>query len=138
MSDRGNIFLYLRGSSECILPLSYVFCFVIYLSLWTSVNSLLTAKGVNLEVQALMSIKAALKDPHGVLAKWDSDAADPCSWTMVTCSPDYLVVGLGTPSQTLSGILSPSIGNLTNLQTVQVLNRKFICRGTSSQSLSGK
>lgn len=41
-----------------------------------------------------MSIKAALKDPHGVLAKWDSDAADPCSWTMVTCSPDYLVIGL--------------------------------------------
>ncbi|WOH08948.1 hypothetical protein DCAR_0728399 [Daucus carota subsp. sativus] len=57
---------------------------------------------------------------------------------MVTCSPDYLVVGLGTPSQTLSGILSPSIGNLTNLQTVQVLNRKFICRGTLSQSLYGK
>ncbi|KAL8116581.1 hypothetical protein AgCh_022928 [Apium graveolens] len=31
------------------------------------------------DLQALMCIKAALKDPHGVLAKWDSDAADPCS-----------------------------------------------------------
>ncbi|KAL1826341.1 hypothetical protein ACET3Z_004753 [Daucus carota] len=89
-------------------------------------------------VQALMSIKAALKDPHGVLAKWDSDAADPCSWTMVTYSPDYLVVGLGTPSHSLFGIPSPSIGNLTNLQIVQVLNCKFIRRGTLSQSLSGK
>ncbi|KAL1803285.1 hypothetical protein ACET3Z_031932 [Daucus carota] len=102
-----------------------VFCFVVFLSLWTSVNSLLTAKGVNLEVQALMSIKAALKDPHGVLAKWDSDAADPCSWTMVTCSPDYLVIGLGTPSQSLSGILSPSIGNLTNLQSVLLQNNNI-------------
>lgn len=26
-----------------------VFCFVVFLGLWTSVNSLLTAKGVNLE-----------------------------------------------------------------------------------------
>ncbi|XP_074336622.1 protein NSP-INTERACTING KINASE 1-like [Apium graveolens] len=101
------------------------FCFLVFLSLWTSVYSLLTAKGVNLEVQALMSIKAALKDPHGVLAKWDSDAADPCSWTMVTCSPDYLVIGLGTPSQSLSGILSPSIGNLTNLQSVLLQNNNI-------------
>ncbi|KAK1387372.1 hypothetical protein POM88_015550 [Heracleum sosnowskyi] len=93
--------------------------------LWTSGNSLLTAKGVNLEVQALMSIKAALKDSHGVLAKWDSDAADPCSWTMVTCSTDYLVIGLGTPSQSLSGILSPSIGNLTNLLSVLLQNNNI-------------
>lgn len=42
-----------------------------------------------------MSIRGGLKDPHGVLAKWDFDAADPCSWTMVTCSsPDNLVIGL--------------------------------------------
>ncbi|XP_062103626.1 LRR receptor kinase SERL2-like [Humulus lupulus] len=37
---------------------------------------------------------------------------------MVTCSLDGLVIGLGTPSQNLSGILSASIGNLTNLQSV--------------------
>lgn len=45
-------------------------------------------------VQALMGIKAALVDPHGVLENWDGDAVDPCSWTMVTCSPDNLVTGL--------------------------------------------
>lgn len=45
-------------------------------------------------VQALMGIKDALEDPHGVLDNWDGDAVDPCSWTMVTCSSENLVIGL--------------------------------------------
>ncbi|KAJ6960351.1 protein NSP-INTERACTING KINASE 1-like isoform X1 [Populus alba x Populus x berolinensis] len=93
-------------------------CFVACLWFLTTVNGLLTPKGVNYEVQALMGIKASLDDPHGVLENWDGDAVDPCSWTMVTCSSESLVIGLGTPSQNLSGTLSPTIGNLTNLQTV--------------------
>lgn len=45
-------------------------------------------------VQDLMSIKASLKDPHSVLENWDQDSVDPCSWAMVTCSPDNLVISL--------------------------------------------
>lgn len=45
-------------------------------------------------VQALMGIKASLKDPHGAMKNWDQDSVDPCSWTMVTCSPANLVVSL--------------------------------------------
>ncbi|GMP58353.1 hypothetical protein CsSME_00022052 [Camellia sinensis var. sinensis] len=95
-----------------------VLCCVALFSFWASSSALLSPKGVNFEVQALMGIKASLEDPHGVLDNWDSDAADPCSWDMVTCSDDKLVIGLGTPSQNLSGILSPNIGNLINLQIV--------------------
>lgn len=47
-----------------------------------------------ISVQALMGIKASLQDPHGVLENWDGDSVDPCSWTMVTCSPESLVIGL--------------------------------------------
>ena len=47
-----------------------------------------------LTVQALMTIKNLLMDPHGVLKNWDKDSVDPCSWTTVTCSPDKLVTGL--------------------------------------------
>ncbi|KAF2313718.1 hypothetical protein GH714_012945 [Hevea brasiliensis] len=79
----------------------------------------------SISVQALMGIKASLHDPHGVLDNWDGDAVDPCSWTMVTCSPESLVIGLGTPSQNLSGTLSPSIGNLTNLQIVLLQNNNI-------------
>lgn len=45
-------------------------------------------------VQALMAIKASLVDPHGVLDNWDADAVDPCSWAMITCSAESLVIGL--------------------------------------------
>ncbi|XP_076930916.1 protein NSP-INTERACTING KINASE 1-like isoform X1 [Bidens hawaiensis] len=92
---------------------------------WVCSNGLLSPKGVNFEVQALMGIKASLLDPHGVLENWDADAVDPCSWTMVTCSTQSLVIGLGTPSQNLSGTLSPSIGNLTNLQIVLLQNNNI-------------
>lgn len=100
-----------------------VLCFVLLLWLCDSANAILSPKGVNFEgkkekffsscyfpqlcrnwrylnwvylsvVQALMGIKASLRDPHGVLDNWDADAVDPCSWTMVTCSSDNLVIGL--------------------------------------------
>ncbi|KAF5751975.1 hypothetical protein HS088_TW02G00994 [Tripterygium wilfordii] len=94
-------------------------CCLVLLCLWNSVSGSLSSKGVNYEVQALIGIKGSLHDPHGILSNWDETAADPCSWTMVTCSPDsQTVTGLGIPSQNLSGTLSPSIGNLTNLQFV--------------------
>ncbi|KAK6928017.1 Leucine-rich repeat-containing N-terminal, plant-type [Dillenia turbinata] len=95
---------------------------------WKSAYALLSPKGVNFEVQALMGIKHSLVDPHGVLDNWDDSSVDPCSWTMVTCSPENLVIGLGTPSQNLSGKLSPSIGNLTNLQIVLLQNNNITGR----------
>ncbi|KAJ1258977.1 hypothetical protein BS78_10G117600 [Paspalum vaginatum] len=88
-------------------------------------SALLSPKGVNYEVQALMTIKNLLKDPHGVLKNWDQDSVDPCSWTTVTCSPENFVIGLEAPSQNLSGLLSPSIGNLTNLETVLLQNNNI-------------
>lgn len=101
-------------------------CLVLLFSSWDGfATALLSPKGVNFEVQALMNIKNGLEDPHSVL-NWDADAVDPCSWTMVTCSNDKLVIGLGSPSQNLSGYLSPSIGNLTNLQTVLLQNNRIL------------
>lgn len=41
-----------------------------------------------------MNIKAALNDPHGVLNNWDEYSVDACSWAMITCSSDDLVIGL--------------------------------------------
>ncbi|KAF3784939.1 NSP-INTERACTING KINASE 1 protein [Nymphaea thermarum] len=92
---------------------------------WRSATGLLSPKGVNFEVQALMGIKTALRDPHNVLDNWDGDSVDPCSWTMITCSAENLVVGLGAPSQNLSGTLAPSIGNLTNLQVILLQNNNI-------------
>ncbi|KDP31451.1 hypothetical protein JCGZ_11827 [Jatropha curcas] len=109
MEARENNVRFLCLSLFCLLSTAY---------------GLLSPKGVNYEVVALMSIKGLLHDPHNVL-NWDETAVDPCSWTMITCSPDGLVTGLGAPSQYLSGRLSPSIGNLTNLQLVLLQNNNI-------------
>ncbi|KAL6631384.1 hypothetical protein ACP70R_028234 [Stipagrostis hirtigluma subsp. patula] len=88
-------------------------------------RALLSPTGVDFEVQALMMIKNRLKDPHGVFKNWDQESLDPCSWTSVTCSPENFVIGLEAPSQNLSGLLSPSIGHLTNLQIVLLQNNNI-------------
>lgn len=80
---------------------------------------------LNKEVEALTAIKRALNDPHGVLRNWDEFSADPCSWAMITCSFENLVIGLGIPSQSLSGTLSASIGTLTNLQQILLQNNNI-------------
>ncbi|CAA7049842.1 unnamed protein product [Microthlaspi erraticum] len=103
------------------LSLSTFFLFIFFLSSSSS-SAELTDKGVNFEVLALIGIKSSLKDPHGVLMNWDDTAVDPCSWNMITCSPDGFVLSLGAPSQSLSGTLASSIGNLTYLQSVQLQN----------------
>ncbi|KAG9134911.1 hypothetical protein Leryth_001199 [Lithospermum erythrorhizon] len=79
----------------------------------------------NHEVEALIAIREALNDPHGVLNNWDQDSVDPCSWSMITCSSDNLVTALGAPSQGLSGSLSWMIGNLTNLKQILLQNNNI-------------
>lgn len=45
-------------------------------------------------VEDLISIRSGLKDPNGALSNWDEDSVDPCSWSMITCSPDNTVTAL--------------------------------------------
>ncbi|XP_016499009.1 protein NSP-INTERACTING KINASE 1 [Nicotiana tabacum] len=92
-----------------------VFGFLVLLSFLVYSNAVLTPAGVNYEVQALMEIKNSLHDPHNVL-NWDESSVDPCSWNMITCSSDKFVTGLASPSQSLSGKISPFIHNLTHLE----------------------
>ncbi|KAK7329887.1 hypothetical protein VNO77_24068 [Canavalia gladiata] len=102
-----------------IMALHCLFLFLSFLSLCSA------SEPRNPEVEALMSIKASLNDPHGVLSNWDEFSVDACSWAMITCSSDYLVIGLGAPSQSLSGTLSAAIGNLTNLRQVLLQNNNI-------------
>ncbi|KAI9105089.1 hypothetical protein K1719_022805 [Acacia pycnantha] len=80
----------------------------------TSVYGLLSPKGVNNEVQALIGIKSSLKDPNNALHNWDMYEVEPCNWAFISCT-DGSVITLQFPSQNFSGSLSPSISNLTNL-----------------------
>ncbi|XP_059446080.1 protein NSP-INTERACTING KINASE 3 [Corylus avellana] len=95
---------------------------LLVLALMGTSSATLSPTGINYEVVALMAIKNDLVDPHSVLENWDINSVDPCSWRMVTCSADGYVSALGLPSQSLSGTLSPGIGNLSNLQSVLLQN----------------
>ncbi|KAM7464407.1 hypothetical protein LguiA_032528 [Lonicera macranthoides] len=102
-----------------------LFCVALF-SLWaSSTSALLSPKGVNFEVQALMNIKYSLTDPHGILDKWDGDAVDPCSWTMVTCSSENLVTGLLLQNNNISGTIPSELGRLEKLRTLDLSNNFF-------------
>ncbi|KZV19191.1 hypothetical protein F511_38423 [Dorcoceras hygrometricum] len=88
-------------------------------------SGLLSPKGVNFEVAALMSMKKQIRDPNHVLDGWDINSVDPCTWNMVGCSVEGFVVSLEMSSVGLSGTLSPSIGNLTHLQTMLLQNNQL-------------
>ncbi|KAB2625954.1 LRR receptor-like serine/threonine-protein kinase [Pyrus ussuriensis x Pyrus communis] len=102
-----------------MLPLKLLIFFL------SSCSLCLSYEPRNHEVEALISLRVGLNDPHGVLNNWDEDSVDPCSWAMITCSPDNLVIGLGAPSQSLSGTLSGAFANLTNLRQVLLQNNNI-------------
>ncbi|KAF4360263.1 hypothetical protein F8388_020554 [Cannabis sativa] len=107
-------------------------------------DSLLSPKGVNYEVAALMSMKKDMKDELKVMAGWDINSVDPCTWNMVGCSVEGFVISLlcvncnrglfiflvletfesdsEMTTMGLAGTLSPSIGNLTHLRTMLLQN----------------
>ncbi|KAH6765283.1 Leucine-rich repeat protein kinase family protein [Perilla frutescens var. frutescens] len=87
--------------------------------------SLLSPKGVNFEVAALMGMKREMKDENHVLDGWDINSVDPCTWNMVGCTVEGSVISLEMASMGLSGTLSPSIGNLTHLRTMLLQNNRL-------------
>ncbi|XP_020977788.1 protein NSP-INTERACTING KINASE 1 isoform X3 [Arachis ipaensis] len=108
------------GGGVLLLP-----CSVAFFLFFSTATALLSPKGVNFEVQALMGIKNSLVDPHGVLDNWDADAVDPCSWTMVTCSAENLVIGLLLQNNNITGPIPSELGKLPKLQTLDLSNNFF-------------
>ncbi|XP_050221676.1 probable LRR receptor-like serine/threonine-protein kinase At5g45780 [Mercurialis annua] len=86
---------------------------------------LLSPKGVNYEVAALMAMKREMIDLFRVMDGWDINSVDPCTWNMVGCSPEGFVISLEMASTGLSGTLSPSIGNLSGLKTMLLQNNRL-------------
>ncbi|PIN04168.1 Serine/threonine protein kinase [Handroanthus impetiginosus] len=100
---------------------------LIFLWVYTADSSfsLLSPKGVNFEVAALMSMKKEMRDENHALDGWDINSVDPCTWNMVGCSAEGFVISLEMASMGLSGTLSPSIGNLTHLRTMLLQNNRL-------------
>ncbi|XP_022724282.1 probable LRR receptor-like serine/threonine-protein kinase At5g45780 isoform X2 [Durio zibethinus] len=77
------------------------------------------------KVAALMSVKREMRDDRDVMDGWDINSVDPCTWNMVACSAEGFVISLEMASTGLSGVLSPSIGNLSHLRTMLLQNNQL-------------
>ncbi|KAL5219852.1 hypothetical protein ABZP36_024565 [Zizania latifolia] len=93
---------------------------LLLLSSSMSVILQLAAAGADGEdAAALLAFKATAVGGNGVLASWNASAG-PCSWEGVRCSRLQRVVALSLPSHGLSGTLSPAVGNLSFLRTLNL------------------
>ncbi|KAB5541147.1 hypothetical protein DKX38_014121 [Salix brachista] len=82
---------------------------------------------LNTEGLALLRFRARVeRDPFGVLSNWiekDGDI-DPCSWFGVECS-DGKVVILRLTNLCLGGTLTPQLGRLAYLKSINLRNNSF-------------
>ncbi|XP_066308379.1 probable LRR receptor-like serine/threonine-protein kinase At3g47570 [Miscanthus floridulus] len=93
------------------------------------VSTLVTAEGDE-EEAALLAFKAtAISNGHNdPLASWNRSATGGyCSWEGVRCrgTRHRRVVALSLPSYGLTGVLSPAIGNLSSLRTLDLSSNGF-------------
>ena len=77
------------------------------------------------EAGVLLAFRAGLgARGSDMLASWNS-STNICSWEGVACNRGQRVVALSLPSYGLTGNLSPAIGNLDFLQTLNLTSNWF-------------
>eukprot|EP00250_Pteridium_aquilinum_P021583 c25165_g3_i2 orf=187-2037(+) len=108
-------------SSCCrLLPLLF---FMASSTLLLCTHSKTVNAGSLLEGQILMELKNSLKDTNNELDNWDDTSATDqhCYWRGITCDNVTLrVTGLNLSSLKFSGEISPAIGKLRSLVTVDL------------------
>lgn len=74
--------------------------------------------------EALLALKEALIGSSGLLSSWNSSSSDVCRWAGVTCSRRHAgrVVALSLRQRNLGGSISPAIGNLTFLRSLDLFD----------------
>ncbi|KAL5668502.1 hypothetical protein ACJX0J_020723, partial [Zea mays] len=74
---------------------------------------------------ALYSLRQSLIDTNNVLQSWDSTLVNPCTWFHVTCNSDNSVIRVDLGNAQLSGVLVPQLGQLKNLQYLELYSNKI-------------
>jgi hypothetical protein len=75
---------------------------------------------------ALLKFKASIaNDPYGILTSWN-DSIKFCNWHGVTCGGRHQrVTALELEGHNLRGTITPYMGNLTFLRTINLQNNSF-------------
>ncbi|XP_052200036.1 receptor protein kinase-like protein ZAR1 [Diospyros lotus] len=80
---------------------------------------------LNDEGLALLSFKQSIReDPEGSMSNWNYSDENPCSWNGVTCK-EQRVISVSIPKKKLSGFLSSSLGDLSQLRHVNLRNNNL-------------
>ncbi|GAA0183642.1 transmembrane signal receptor [Lithospermum erythrorhizon] len=74
----------------------------------------------NAEGDALNALKTNLVDPNNVLQSWDATLVNPCTWFHVTCNTENSVTRVDLGNANLTGQLHPQLGQLPNLQYLEL------------------
>ncbi|KAH6773274.1 BRI1-associated receptor kinase [Perilla frutescens var. hirtella] len=74
---------------------------------------------------ALNALKSNLADPNNVLQSWDPTLVNPCTWFHVTCNSDNSVTRVDLGNANLSGQLAPQLGQLSNLQYLELYSNNI-------------
>eukprot|EP00261_Vitis_vinifera_P038078 XP_019079321.1 PREDICTED: BRASSINOSTEROID INSENSITIVE 1-associated receptor kinase 1 isoform X2 [Vitis vinifera] len=74
---------------------------------------------------ALNALKSNLEDPNNVLQSWNATLVNPCRWYHVTCNSDKSVTRVDLGNANLSGQLVPQLGQLTNLQSLELYSNNI-------------
>nr|GMD79250.1 somatic embryogenesis receptor kinase 2-like [Ipomoea batatas] len=72
-----------------------------------------------------ITAKSNTEDPNGALKSWDPTLVNPCTYFHVTCNFDNSVTRLDIESAGLSGPLIPQLGDLPNLQYIELYNNSI-------------
>ncbi|KAK9075721.1 hypothetical protein SSX86_004050 [Deinandra increscens subsp. villosa] len=82
----------------------------------------------NAEGDALNALKSQLSDPNNVLQSWDATLVNPCTWFHVTCNNENSVTRVDLGNADLSGQLVPQLGQLRNLQYLELYSNNITGR----------
>ncbi|KAF8776345.1 hypothetical protein HU200_003572 [Digitaria exilis] len=86
------------------------------------------------EKASLLQFLTGLSQDEGLRASWQNDT-DCCEWEGITCSGDGAVIEVSLAFRGLQGCISPSLGDLTNLQSLS-LSYNLLTGGLPSELLA--
>ncbi|KAH9669705.1 Somatic embryogenesis receptor kinase 1 [Citrus sinensis] len=69
---------------------------------------------------ALYIFKSKLQDPNNSLQSWDNLPGNLCTWFHITCNPEGSVTRVDLGNAALSGELAPELGQLKNLELLEL------------------
>ncbi|KAM0021577.1 putative protein kinase RLK-Pelle-LRR-XI-1 family [Helianthus debilis subsp. tardiflorus] len=111
-------------ASHCTLSLSLIFLFTL-ITINASSLSPTTTPTTTTEADVLLTFKSTIDDPMNHLSSWSNTTTmHHCNWSGVTCT-NTVISSLTLKNLNLSGEISPSICQLTNLVTLDLADNLF-------------